>query len=418
MGLFGQNMIYNFMSMYIMFFFTDMIGLPVAIATVIITAASLWDAINDPLMGLIADRTRTKYGKFRPYLLFCPMILAAITILCFTETTFTGKLLVAVTTIAYVLWGTAYTSCDIPIWAISSNVSKDPDQKNRMVTLGKIGGTIGTAVTSICSIMVINKFGGDRLASAYTKTAAIIAIVGCVLMFLIGLILRERVQTTKESIPFKRNIQTVLCNKPLLLLMIALLVINMVNGIRQAVQVYFAVYVWGSSSLLTSIGISMIIGMLIGMGITPKLLEKVSKVRLFIVTCILGFIFCAIPFFFGSDNILFCLIMLGITFGLTGITTITSTSMLIDSIDYSERKLGFRGEGIIFSLNTFLTKLGAMISKAILGVGMVMMSYHEGQAITEATQKGFGSMMYLIPAVCFLITIIPLVFYSKLRKEN
>lgn len=418
MGLLGQNMIYNYMAMYIMFFFTDMLGLSSAIATMIVLGASFWDALNDPFMGMIADRTRSRWGKFRPYLLFGPIILAFTTIFCFAGFPLQGGILVFVSAITYILWGMAYTSCDIPIWAISSVVTHDSNQKNQMVTLGKIGGTVGAAIASVCSIMVINSFGGDRTVSAYSKAAIIIALVGGALVMLVGIFLKERIQPSKETIPFRMNIKTITCNKPLKFLLVALLTINMVNGLRQCVQMYFVVYVWGDSSLLTYIGLSLIVGMIFGMIITPKLIQKFSKKAIFIMACIMGTIFSIIPFFVGSDNILFCLIILGISFAFTGITTIVSASMLIDAIDFSEEELGFRGEGIIFSLNTFLTKLSAMLSKGILGIGLILMNYKEGQEITKVTKFSFGTMMYLIPGICFALTIIPLLFYKNKKKEE
>lgn len=417
MGLLGQNMIYNYMAMYIMFFFTDMLGLSSGVATLIVIGASFYDAINDPVMGMLADRTRSRWGKFRPYLIFGPIVLAATTILCFAGFPLQGGALVLVSAITYILWGMAYTSCDIPIWAISSVVTQDSNMKNQMVTLGKIGGTLGAAIASVCSIMVINSFGGDRTVSAYAKAAVLIALTGGLLIMLVGIFLKERIHPSKEKIPFRMNLKTITCNRPLKFLLIALLIVNMVNGLRQCVQMYFVVYVWGDSSLLTYIGLSLIIGMILGMIITPKMIQKHSKKSIFILACILGTIFSMIPFFIGSDNILFCLILLGISFAFTGITTIVSASMLIDAIDFSEEKLGFRGEGIIFSLNTFLTKLSAMLSKAILGIGLILMNYKEGQDVTKVTKLGFGTMMYIIPGICFAFTIIPLIFYKTIKKE-
>ena len=120
LGLAGKNMVYNFMSMYILFFFTDLLGIPAAIATGIIVAASAWDVINDPLMGLITDRTRTRLGKLRPYLIFGPVVLAIMFALCFCDFGLAQVAAIGVAALFYVLWGMSYTVCDIPIWAISS----------------------------------------------------------------------------------------------------------------------------------------------------------------------------------------------------------------------------------------------------------------------------------------------------------
>ena len=413
LGLAGQNMVYNFMSMYIMFFFTDLLNIPVAIATTIIMVASAWDVINDPMMGIIADKTRTRWGRFRPYLIFGPVVLAIIFALCFCDFGLAQKAAAAVAGLFYILWGMSYTVCDIPIWAISSIVSTDPAQKNTMVTLGKIGGTVGTAICTVCSIMVINGFGGERLASAYTWTALIIGAVACVLMALTGLVLRERVQTTPKPVSVRENLRTISCNKPLMLLLVGLLIVNMVNNVRQAAQTYFAVYAWGDSSWLTPLGISLIVGMVLGMALTPALIKRVDKRLVFIGACVGGAVASAIPFFVGGENILFCLIVLGVSFAFTGVTTITTASMLIDAVDYSQYKLGFRGEGLIFSLNTFLSKLSGMLGKAVVGFGLALIGYEGGEIAAASPQlvSTLSGMIYVIPALCFLLAAVPLLFY-------
>src|SRR5690625_2786823 len=208
-SLIGQNMIYNFMAMYIMFFFTDLLGISPAIATTIVVIASLWDAINDPIMGVIADKTRSRWGKFRPYLMFGPIALFVTTVLCYIPFNFGTSATIIVAATCYVLWGMAYTVVDIPIWAITAVVSKKSAEKNTMITLGKIGGVVGTAIVTVGSIIVINSFGGERVATAYTMTALIIAAIACASIVLTGFLIRERIVPHNKAVPMKQNIQTI-----------------------------------------------------------------------------------------------------------------------------------------------------------------------------------------------------------------
>lgn len=242
-SLLGQNMIYSLMTMYVMFFFTDLLRIPSQSVTIIMVAASLWDAVNDILMGMIADRTRTRIGKFRPYLLAGPVFIGIVTVLCFVSFGGSPAGTVAVAAVCYVLWGMTYTVYDIPIWAISSVSSRSADEKNSMVTLGRIGGTLGTVIVSVGSVSLLNAFGGERSAPAYTAMAAVIAGSGALLMLLSGLVLRERIEPPANGVPFRKNIHTILDNVPLKALMVTLLIMNMVNSIRQVAQMYFAVYV-------------------------------------------------------------------------------------------------------------------------------------------------------------------------------
>ncbi len=416
-GLLGQNMIYNFMSMYIMFFFTDLLSIPTQAATTIVIVASLWDAVNDPMMGLVADRTRTKWGKFRPYMLIGPAIIACTTVFCFVQFNVAPIVTIGLAAVSYILWGMSYTVCDIPIWAITSTVSHNPDERNIMVTLGRIGGTIGTVLVTVGSIQVLNLFGGERVASAYTFTAILIAGLGAILMILAGLKVKERIQPDKEVISVKQNIKTITVNKPLMALMVALLITNLVNGVRQCVQLYFVVYVWGDANYVTPVGLSLVIGMTGGMIIAPMLVKKFSKKMLFYIFSIIGAITSLVPFFGGRDDVMLGLVFLGFSFACTGVITILCSTMLLDAVEYSEWKLGYRGEGIIFSINTFLTKLSATGAKAILGIGLIMMGYVENQEVTASVQTGFSSMMYVIPALSFLVAMIPMLLY-KLSDEQ
>lgn len=410
-SLLGQNMIYSLMTMYVMFFFTDLLRIPSQSVTIIMVAASLWDAINDILMGMIADRTRTRIGKFRPYLLAGPVFIGIVTVLCFVSFGGSPAGTVAVAAVCYVLWGMTYTVYDIPIWAISSVSSRSADEKNSMVTLGRIGGTLGTVIVSVGSVSLLNAFGGERSAPAYTAVAAVIAGSGALLMLLSGFVLRERIEPPANGVPFRKNIHTILDNVPLKALMVTLLIMNMVNSIRQVAQMYFAVYVWGDSGYVTYIGLSLVLGMITGMAVSPALIRRYDKKLLYLIACIAGAVTSLLPYAFGVEPVV-SLVILGFNFAFSGVTSITSTSMLMDSIDYAEYKLGFRGEGVVFSMNTFLTKLSATISKGILGVSMTLMGYQDNMEPNDTVMAGFSFIVLAVPAICFVLSMLPLAFYK------
>lgn len=410
-SLLGQNMIYSLMTMYVMFFFTDLLRIPSQSVTIIMVAASLWDAVNDILMGMIADRTRTRIGKFRPYLLAGPVFIGIVTVLCFVSFGGSPAGTVAVAAVCYVLWGMTYTVYDIPIWAISSVSSRSADEKNGMVTLGRIGGTLGTVIVSVGSVSLLNAFGGERSAPAYTAMAAVIAGSGALLMLLSGFVLRERIEPPANGVPFRKNIHTILDNVPLKALMVTLLIMNMVNSIRQVAQMYFAVYVWGDSGYVTYIGLSLVLGMITGMAVSPALIRRYDKKLLYLIACIAGAVTSLLPYAFGVEPVV-SLVILGFNFAFSGVTSITSTSMLMDSIDYAEYKLGFRGEGVVFSMNTFLTKLSATISKGILGVSMTLMGYKDNMEPNDTVMAGFSFIVLAVPAICFVLSMLPLAFYK------
>ena len=415
-GLLGQNMIYAFVQMYIMFFFTDILRIPAQSVTVIVVVASLWDAVNDPIMGVIADRTHSRLGKFRPYLIIGPALIALTTVLCFVNFGGSPVGTAIVAALCYVLWDMSYTVCDIPIWAISSVASREPGEKNTMVTLGKIGGTLGTVLISVGSVALLHLFGGERVGGAYTGAAAAVAVLGAVLMALSGVFVKERIDHPKEAAPLRQNLRTILGNPPLKALLVTLLIINTVNNIRQVTQIYFAVYVWGSVDYVTYIGLSLVVGMILGMAVTPWLVARFAKKRVFIAACGVGALASLLPYALASGP-LASLILLGVSFAATGVTTIASAAMLMDGIDYAEDRLGFRGEGIVFSMNTFLNKLSATLAKGMLGLAMVAMHYVDKMPANPAVIGGFSTLVYLVPVGCFLLAVVPLLFYHLSEGE-
>ncbi|WP_058304408.1 MFS transporter [Gorillibacterium timonense] len=417
-GLLGQNILYSFMSAYILFFYTDLLGIKAATASLILVAASIVDACLDPVMGMIADKTRTRWGKFRPYLLFAPFLIAAVTVVCFTDFQGSATATLLLAAASYLLWGMLYTVCDTPLWALSSVVTKEPKERNLIVTLGKIGGTLGAVIVTIGGIQLLLAFGGERNPSAYQYSAIIIAVIAALAIFLTGLTSRERVAPSIEKIPFRRNLQTIYTNKPLLTLLGSLLIINMIIGIRQAIQLYYVIYVWGDAAYVTQLGLSLVVGMLLGMIVTPKLLNVFSKKLLFITSCLLGSLSCLIPYLAGDSQILPTLIWFAVSFFFSGMTTIVSTSMLLDTIDYSEWKLGFRGEGIVFSTNTFITKFSGALSRMIIGAGLGILNYVENQSVTPQLQHGLSLIMFILPAICFAAAVLPILFYSITDKKR
>lgn len=417
-GLLGQNMLYSFMSMYILFFYTDLLGIPAAAASVILVVASIFDACLDPVMGMITDKTRSRWGKFRPYLLFAPFLIALATVACFWDLGGTPTLTLVIATVSYLLWGLLYTVCDTPLWALSSVISRDPGERTLFVTLGKIGGTLGAVIITVGGIQLLLAFGGERSSRAYLYSAIVIGLIAALSIFLTGVLTKERVTPSAETIPFRHNLKTVYTNKPLLTLLASLLIINLVNGIRQSIQLYYVVYVWGNAGYATQVGISLVAGMLLGMIATPPLLRRLSKKKVFIVSCILGSISCILPYLIGDHQVLPTLIWFGVSFFFTGMTTIVSTSMLLDTIDYSEWKLGFRGEGIVFSTNTFVTKFSGALSRLIIGAGLGLLSYVENQPATPQLQDGLSLIMFLVPALCFLAAILPILFYNLSDQQR
>ena len=212
-GMLGQNLIYNIVATGLYFYFQNVICLPAMALGWIFALARVWDAINDPMMGTIVDRTRTKWGKCRPYLIIFPAIIGVVTVLAFlngnyaTATSNTQKvLIVAWAAVSYIAWGMCFTVCDIPLWGITSLMTEDEDDRSKLLGLARIVagiGGVGVLVVQIAQV-VGGIFEGKGYSQAkasqygFILTVVIMTVIATVLFEFAGIGTREKIYLYRE----------------------------------------------------------------------------------------------------------------------------------------------------------------------------------------------------------------------------
>lgn len=218
----GQNLIYNIIATGLYFYFQNVICLPAMALGWIFTIARIWDAINDPMMGTIVDRTRTKWGKCRPYLIIFPGIICVVTILTFINgnyaeaTTSTQKfLIVAWAAVSYIAWGMCYTVGDIPLWGITSLMTEDENDRSKILGLARmvagVGG-LGILIVQIAQI-VASVFEGKGMAPSkasqygFIVTAVVMTVISSILFEFAGVSTKERVEQSEKALYFCRKLQ-------------------------------------------------------------------------------------------------------------------------------------------------------------------------------------------------------------------
>ncbi len=210
---FGQNMVYGMMNTYLMIFYTDVFIIPSTTVGTMFLIAKLWDAINDPIMGTFVDRTRTKYGKMRPYLLYMPVPIAVITILLFIAPGFSlsGKIIYMY--ITYILWGMIYTVCDVPYWSLSSVMTPHVGERTNLVSFTRFMTGVGIAIpTVVVSFLMLLKDQGIATgltgsnSKIYGFTAILMAVIGCALLSLGFFGTKERVQQNEKAPSFTESL--------------------------------------------------------------------------------------------------------------------------------------------------------------------------------------------------------------------
>lgn len=427
-GMFGQNLIYNIVATGLYFYFQNVICLPAMALGWIMTIARVWDAINDPMMGTIVDKTKTKWGKCRPYLIIFPGIIGVVTILTFINsnyanatTTAQKALIIGWAAVSYVAWGMCFTVCDIPLWGITSLMTEDENDRSKILGLARmvagVGG-IGVLVVQIAQALgtaFVDKL--DKSAPDYAElvqkanqkgfiiTVIIMTVVASILFEFAGIATRERVQKSEKSYTFKENFKIMFSNKPFRQILISGILRSPIQLLMivamTLVTYYYAngnimnILATDASGKITGINFKILIGLgcvalglfvgqFVAMGITPLLIKKFEKKTLYNFYSIAGAVpFALIYVFFkisGGDltstvwSIVtgICMLFGSAAFG--GINVLQSV-MIADCVDYEEYYNGVRTDGVFFSGQSFITKLAAGLSTIISSVVYSIVGY-------------------------------------------
>ncbi len=427
---FGRSMIYNLMSIFLLIFYTDAMKLQPVHAGAIILAARIFDAANDPLMGIIADKTKTKFGKLRPYLLFSPFLILISTALLFNvpeSFSYNGKL--AYSAITYILWGICFTIQDVPFWGMSAVVSPVEQERNKFLSTARIFCTIGGIIPSVL-VPVLSADNALGTVQGYRVSGIIFAVLGSMLSLLAFFGTKERIEQTKEKTSVKEIVTAYTKNAPLLLLILAS-VLGSAMLMIQTSGSYIAKYLIRDSGIIPpgSVQVSMTvaigIGMMVAMVLMPILRKKLSLKQIYIISALFGAAIHTVIYFVGYANFYVLLALLVVAGLPLGIFNVITYAMVADSVDYLEWKTGRRSEGVCFASQTFISKLTAGISTFITSIVLEIIGFENlntgiSAAETSEILDGMFFMVSAIPAISLALCAIPMIFnkYTGKKKEE
>ena len=408
----GQNMVYNYTTAYIMVFYTDVVKLlPVAVGTLMLVARIFY-AVNDPIMGLIIDKTRTKKGKLIPYLRVIPVPMAVFTLLVFFVPDMSYTLRLVYAYVSFILWDLMYTVSDVPYWGLSVAISSDPNERLKLVSLARILCNVGLAISIVIPPLMISYFGGGSFA--YFITAVAMALTGSLLFSLVGFYAKERTTLgEQETAP----LSVLLKNKPLLLLQTS----RFLQAFRMVIAtagLYFAKYNMNDEAAFSILGGLLIAAMILAMLVTPFLKKIFSKKQLYNYSLILGFVSHFLMFILGFENMIVNYILLfvsGLSLGLNDVITYT---LVGDCVDYCEYQTGIRTEGLSFSLHTFTTKLQSAFGLFWIGIILTQVGFVENVVQSKDALNGIFSLISLYPAVASLLAIIPMFWFKFTEADH
>ena len=408
-GDLASQFVWTFVGSYLTIFYTDIVGFAPIVVSAIMMGARIWDAVNDPMMGAIAERTRGRFGRFRPYIAFgCPL-LAIFAVLTFTNP-FGGNSTASIiwATFTYVAAGMLYTLVNIPYAALAGVMTEDADQRNKINTSRNIGMNLGMVIVNALSAGLALRFSTAGAAVAdgqgYMTTAIIYGLVSIPLFLLVFATSKENVQPVGEpqKFSFTGTINNLVKNKYLMIVTLVMALQMTAFMGRIAVTAYYVIYCLGS---FTMIGLVMTIpslGGIIGSLFVPYFAKRFGKRNVLIGSMIIQgiglLIIYAAPFDHMNMVLAGCWI-----FGLFNVGFPMTLSMVSDSVDYMELKTGIRTDGTAYATYGLATKLGNAIggSAGVLILGLF--GYVANAEQTAEALKGINMVVNLIPALLFFL---------------
>lgn len=441
-GDFASSMFWKMFSVYLLFFYTDIFGITAAVVGTMFLITRVFDAVNDPLMGIIADRTNTRWGKFRPYLLWMAIPFGVIGVLLFTTPDFevSGKIIYAYVT--YCVMMVIYTAVNVPYASLLGVVTSDLKDRTSLATFRFIFAFAGSILVLATAEPLVDYFSQTDttavdLQQGWQYTMIVYAIIAALFFFGTFHFTKERIQPPKEQkTSLKADLKNLAGNKPWFILLGAGVSSLIFNSLRDGSTIYYFKYYFESQEafLMPILEISitfstlyLVLGQaanIVGVVMAKTISDRIGKKRTFLTAMIIAAVLSCIFFWFKEDNLMLIFVFQFLISICAGIIFPLLWSMYADIADYSEWKTGRRATGLIFSSSSMSQKLGWTLGGAITGWMLAFYGFEANMIQTDEAKTGIRMMLSFMPAIGALLSAVFIFFYKlddplmlKVNKE-
>ena len=435
LGAVGKDMVYMLSASYILYYYQDILGVSAFAMGVILMAARIFDAFNDPIMGVVVAKTRTRWGKFRPWLLIGTVLNAVILYLMFAAPpALQGGGLVAYAAIFYILWGVTYTMMDIPFWSMIPAFTEGGKERENLSTLARSCAGVGSALITIITMLCVPALGAIGNSGASQREieragfgwfALIIAVVFIVFIVITCLNIKEKSTVDVEAPSVGQMFKALVSNDQAMTVVITIVLINCSLYITSNLLIYFFKYDIGGADWNTNYVLFNTFGggiQIISMMLFYPLLRKfISAMQVFYVSFVMaigGYAVLLALMFTNHTNIFLLMVPGFFIFTAFGMLTVLTTVFLANTVDYGELKNHRRDESVIFSMQTFVVKLASGVAALVasLCLNLCNLSSDTSDAVAAAGASGSSVVglrmtMTLFPILLLVIGVI--FFYKK-----
>lgn len=420
-GAVGKDMVYALSASYVMYFYQDVLRLSATFVGLILMIARVFDALNDPFMGVIVAKTRTRWGRFRPWILTGTVLNALVLYALFAAPDLSQAGMMVYFSIVYFLWGVTYTMMDIPYWSMIPAVTSTPADRENLSVVGRTCAGVGAALIAMFTMLLVGALGGESERAGFKYVALIVSIVFVVTEIVCCTEMKESNQTEMKTATVKEMFRALFSNDQAIVVVLSIVLINSALYLTSNFVIYFFKYDFGgagwkgSYTLFSTIGgAAQILGMML---LYPLLRKKLSNTGVFTLSLVLALggygLLLALCLAGLSGNLIALCVPGVVVFACNGMLSVLTTLFLSNSVDYGQLKTGRREESVIFSMQTFVVQAASGVAVFLTGIGLDLIGLvgdtEETGAVaaqSAGTLLGLRLMMTVLPMLVLLAALL------------
>ena len=420
-GALGKDFACSIIYIFLMFYYTDVAGLPAAFVGSLFLVARVVDAVTDPMMGVLVDNTRSRYGKFRPWIVIGTLVNSLALIAVFSTHLFSGSALYIYAAITYILWGITYTIMDIPYWSMVPALSCSRPQRERLVVWPRIFASIAWMLMGGYGLWAVASLGGDNKGQGFLYLAIAIVVPFIASALIVFYAVREKFSTPASAAKFSfADVKKIIIdNDQLKVLIGVVLAFNIAIQLISGVAIYYYTYAVGREDLYPTFALASGAAEIAGVFVFPWLCRLLPRRIMWLIACafpaLCAFVLLLTGLLSPENALLAAVAGAVLKFG-GGLANGLSTVMLADVVDYGEYRTGRRSESIIFSVQTMLVKFAGALSGFFIGIGLTVVGYVPNAVQSDTTIFGLKVMMIGVPLL--LIALSAVIYRSGYRLHD
>lgn len=426
LGAVGKDMVYMLSASYILYYYQDILGVSAIAMGIILMAARVFDAFNDPVMGVLVAKTRSRWGKFRPWLLIGTILNAFVLYFMFAAPpSLDGKGLVAYAAVTYIVWGVTYTMMDIPYWSMIPAFTEGGKEREGLSTLARSCAGVGSAVITIITMKCVYLLGNGNERAGFRWFSLIIAVLFVVFILCTCLNIKEKSTVNVDSPSVGQMFKALLQNDQAMAVVITIVLINCSIYITSNLVIYFFKYDFGGENWYDAYtlfntfgGAVQILSMMLFFPLLRKFFNAVKVFYISFCMAILGYVVLLILAFTNMASVYLLFIPGFFIFAANGMLTVLVTVFLANTVDYGELKNNRRDESVIFSMQTFVVKLASGVAALIASICLTVFNLSDDtaesiSAVSAAASSVVGLRMTMTVVPIFGLLIAVFLFHKK-----